>query len=378
MIKRLYIDNYKCFVNFELELQHLNLLIGDNGSGKSTLFEVFHLLRNLIVEQQTVGELFSPKTLTRWQDRSIQTFELELEGNNGIYSYKLEIEYLRQEQKRRIRVEELRFDEKLIFASKLGDVQLYRDDFTAGPKYPFDWNRSGLATILPRRDNSLLSWFKDRINKIHVLRIDPKAMTARSEGEDETPEVNLSNFASWYRHLSQEEPGKVFDLFNSLKEIIEGFDALRLASDGGARAPRTLEMQQRITPEQEKESELQKHVEFDFEELSDGQRVLIALHTLLHFAVDKDTTLCIDEPDNFVALREIEPWLNELADISAETSQFLLISHHPKLINILALEKGIAFQRSYGTGPVRAKLFSADTSSGLTVSELVARGWQDE
>lgn len=375
MIKRLYIDNYKCFVNFELELQRLNLILGDNGSGKSTLFEVLRLLYNLIVEQQTVGELFSPNTLTRWQDRSIQTFELEVEGNDGLYSYKVEIGYLRQEQKCRIQVEELRFNRKLIFAFNLGEVQLYKDNFEAGPKYSFDWNRSGLATILPRKDNTLLSWFKHRISNVHVLRIDPTAMTARSERENETPEMNLSNFASWYRHLSQEDPGKVFDLFNSLKEVIEGFDALRLASDGGERAPRTLELQQHITAEPDS---VQPRVEFSFDELSDGQRALIALYTLLHFSVDKDVTFCIDEPDNYITLREIQPWLLELGDLSAETSQVLLISHHPELINLLALDKGIAFERSYGTGPVRPKPFSADTSSGLSVSEIVARGWQDE
>ena len=378
MIKRLYIDNYKCFVNFELELRRLNLLLGENGSGKSTLFEVLRLLRNLIVEQKTVGELFSTKTLTRWQDREIQTFELEVEGNNGVYSYKLVIGYLRLEEKCRVELEELRYNGNPLFTFKVGEAQLYKDNFEAGHQYPFDWSRSVLATILPRRDNTLMTWFKERISRIHVLRIDPIDMTARSEREDEVPEVDLNNFASWYRHLSQEEPGKVFDFFNSLKDVIEGFEALKLTSDGGGRAPRTLVMQQRITPEQEQERVRHKRVEFDFEEFSDGQRVLITLYSLLHFTVGKSTTLCIDEPDNFVALREIAPWLNELGDISAETSQFLLISHHPELINMLALEKGIAFLRSYGTGPVRAKPFSADTSSGLTVAELVARGWQGE
>ena len=32
MIKRIYIDNYKCFVNFELRLQELTLLVGRNGA----------------------------------------------------------------------------------------------------------------------------------------------------------------------------------------------------------------------------------------------------------------------------------------------------------------------------------------------------------
>jgi len=37
MIKRLYVDNYKCLVNFDLKLDELSLLLGLNGSGKSSV-----------------------------------------------------------------------------------------------------------------------------------------------------------------------------------------------------------------------------------------------------------------------------------------------------------------------------------------------------
>ena len=35
MITRLYVDNFKTLVNFELTLGPMNLLLGANGSGKS-------------------------------------------------------------------------------------------------------------------------------------------------------------------------------------------------------------------------------------------------------------------------------------------------------------------------------------------------------
>ena len=37
MLKRLYVDNYKCLVNFELFLEPTTLLVGLNGTGKSTI-----------------------------------------------------------------------------------------------------------------------------------------------------------------------------------------------------------------------------------------------------------------------------------------------------------------------------------------------------
>ncbi|MYI02936.1 MAG: AAA family ATPase, partial [Gammaproteobacteria bacterium] len=48
MIKRLYVDNYKCFVNFDLHLQSLTLLLGRNGAGKTSVLDIMFALRELL------------------------------------------------------------------------------------------------------------------------------------------------------------------------------------------------------------------------------------------------------------------------------------------------------------------------------------------
>ena len=40
MLKRLYANNYRCMVNFEIRFERLNVLLGPNGSGKSTQIEL--------------------------------------------------------------------------------------------------------------------------------------------------------------------------------------------------------------------------------------------------------------------------------------------------------------------------------------------------
>ncbi len=88
--------------------------------------------------------------------------------------------------------------------------------------------------------------------------------------------------------------------------------------------------------------------------------------------------LCIDEPENFLALPEIEPWFQALYDRCTDTNQqALIISHHPKLINYLAASSGHWFDRD-GEGPVRVRPVTDEAETGLPIDELVARGWIHE
>ena len=116
----------------------------------------------------------------------------------------------------------------------------------------------------------------------------------------------------------------------------------------------------------------------DFNELSHGQQALIALYALLHFVVREKTTLCIDEPDNFVALAEIQPWLFGVQDrVEEYEAQVLIASHHPELLNMLAPDHGIVLDRD-GAGPTTTRRYTADPGSDLNPAERAARGWDGE
>jgi len=373
MIESIYVDNYKCLVNAEIKLKNLDLFLGDNGTGKTAIFESLSIIKSLVVEEEKVNTLLPTSTLTRWQKRSVQTFELSLQGNEGEYQYHLEIDHSRSEEKRRIKLEKLTFNGHPLFEFELGDVQLYWDDFREGPTYPFDWERSALPTIMARDDTKKLTWFKRRLEQVYVLRLDPYSMEGESEKEDSSPSPNLSNFPSWYRHLSQENPNRIASLFEDLEQVIDGFDVLKLSSEGGEK--RTMKMAMDHQPDEERGGTTE---DYAFDELSEGQRALIVLYSLLHFLVRENVTLCIDEPENFLALAEIQPWLMDLAEsCSDEEAQALLISHHPEFINLLALEKGTLFERP-NAGPVRTSPFKPNGTDNLSPSELVARGWHNE
>ncbi len=57
MIRRIKIDGYKSFKNFEVELSPLSVILGPNASGKSNLLDAIHLLSQL-VSRRTLKEAF--------------------------------------------------------------------------------------------------------------------------------------------------------------------------------------------------------------------------------------------------------------------------------------------------------------------------------
>ena len=115
-------------------------------------------------------------------------------------------------------------------------------------------------------------------------------------------------------------------------------------------------------------------IEFSFDELSPGQKKLVALYTVLHLGTKAGSTVCLDEADNYIALRELQPWLAAVEDAGIENDlQVLLISHNPEVINYLAPQSGLLFDRTEN-GPTRCKPFPLDNS--LEPAELVARGWE--
>jgi len=368
MLKRLYANNYRCLVNFEINFDELTLLVGPNGGGKSTLFDLLYKIRHLIVDNAKVDEVFPSEDLTAWVNKSEQSFELDVQGKDGLFSYKLVISHNPDIKKQRVEVEHLLLDGKPLFEFKQGEVKLYHDDHKPGPEYSFDWSVSALATIVSRADNKKLTWFKEWVEMMFIVSLQPKGMTSETAEESNWLNRDGTNFASWYRYISQEHQDKIFKLAKQLQDSIPGFHAFKLEQAGKHRI-----LKVGFSKEDENTSQLY----FDFEQLSDGQRVMIVLYSLLLGLQDMGHTIFIDEPENYVSLPEIQPWLMELNDACGDGfPQAVLISHHPELIDYLGPENGKWIERD-PLGPTRIKKLPKKIEKGLKLSEQIARGWTE-
>jgi len=368
MLGRIHIDNYRCFSNFELRPDRVNLLLGANGSGKSSLVEVLTAIVRLVRTGLEVGDLFPASTLTRWDSRLEQRFELELDLDGDAYSYSLRVEQEGEARRTAIAEERVTLAGRTLFAFVNGTVHLHNNDGKEGTSFPFRPTRSFLAEMQPRAENTALMKLLDHLNRTRVLKLIPSAMGSVSHEESSSLRSDGANIASWYRHIAQENPAALHELFSRLQGAIPGFQSLALTGAGNQGRTRDL-VAKCIAP-------ASNPFFVDFADLSDGQRVLVVLYTLLLDLRTGAGLVLLDEPDNYVSLREIQPWLAALDDALGDDGQLLLISHHPEVINYLAPERPLLFTREAG-GPVRVVDPGFDREQGLQASEQIARGWLD-
>lgn len=369
MLTRLYVTNYRCLVNFEFKPSNKQLIIGRNGTGKSTVFDVLALLREVVVHDALFERNLGGDTRTRWQDVAEQQFELDVRGNGGDYRYTLVVADMGRPPYPLVKQETLDYDGKPLFRFQEGKITQFDDDHKTTPNLPFDFprGRSGLVTVDgERKDSTKLTWFKRWLGRVQQVQINPWAMSARSEHESNRLSKDMSNFADWYRSLLLEEGNIVIEAKKGLFEDMPGLQAINLKEAG--LGVRILQAAMR-GPNREA-------IDLPFSEVSEGQRALIALYMLVYCALTPDRTLLIDEPDNFIALAEIQPWLMKLLDRVDETNgQVILVSHHPELLDQLASQGGVLLDRPNG-GETRVRPFEPSNDSGLKASEIIARGWE--
>jgi len=368
MLRRIYIDNFRSFTNFELSLGQRCLLMGPNGGGKSSLLRVLQRVRQFVVEGQPASDCFPEREHTRWVSNPRQTIELEFLLDGRTYLYRLVTEPVGAERKTRVFEEAVRCDGREIFSFREGEIQLYNDKFEPKVKFHTDWHRSGLGIVTPRPENQILTRLLRELPAVYCFQINPFSMKGESLDEDQFPNAELSNYASWYRHLVQSRPDRDEGFRNALRSAMEGFQFLKLNPHG--EDARVLEV--------EFGSQDGLRAAYRMQELSEGQRCLLALYAVVHFLLPEAGLVLIDEPDNFVSLREIQPWLAAAEEILNNSgAQLVLISHHPEILNQWAPDYGVILSRT-PNGPTRVKRFSPSESAALSPAELIARGWEHE
>ena len=331
MIRKLEIHNYKLFRNFALELDGgVNLLCGPNGSGKTSVIEiVYALTRFLAIPDHSdtiacsVEDAFPFRTFCRWCTEENgwgeMSVKLEIESDEQpLYIYDLTVRYNFLEKISRVQHESLRLGEALLLRFQEGRIEMFTDD---EKKLAFrsDWKRSGL--VVGSSNNSRIRRFGKQVASLYAFHLVPALMKQDVEKPMETLDLYGENFAAWRFLRATQQLMRQARVVEQSKYFIPGLVDIRYIKKGDWHA-------------------LAVKVEFngrendiEFNELSDGQKTLLALYSILA-NIPNGSTVLIDEPENFLALSELQPWLEAMNDAWEERDiQFIIISHNPRTLN---------------------------------------------
>lgn len=367
MITRLYANNFRCLVAFVAEFNSFGVLCGPNGAGKSSVFDAIGLIRTLGTGEGILGGTgdhdIPNLELTSWLDSKLQEFELSLSVNGHSFQYVIHIEQKADFEKPRIIHEKAVCDEQELFVRNLDGVLFRRHDGNEAG-FPLDWRQSALAAIQPRGSIVKLALLQEEISKLLILRPNPRDIERESRAESVRPNSSLSNLNSWYRALSQEQ-----ECTDAMRNLLQGvwpdFRSFRLVDVGlNAKA-----LQLRFDSGQGG-----RPTSMFMEQLSDGERGLIGLY-MVRAAMETDAarTVFLDEPDNFVGLPELQPWVLSMRELLDEEHQLILVSHHPEILSNSGEENGRYLWRDNHNSPTR--IGQLKIPEGMTAGEAIARGW---
>ena len=369
MVTEIHIDNYKCLTDFPIEPEDFQLWLGDNGSGKSSILSALGGIQRLL-HGDLIDDVFQVNSLTAWGNRDDQSFKIGMDIEGDKYEYLLILEYSRNLRKVRIKKEQLRWNKSVFFFFDGKDAHLFRINADTGKveegaSFPADWSRSVIRTIAERTDNRPLIKFRESLDRWLIINPIPYAINQLSEKDNTSLSFHAENFAEWCSYLFQEEPAIGHKATKLLSMVLPGFEEVSLEKSGNVR-------RLMATFRVEK-----KDLKFEFKELSEGQRQLIVLYMLLEaLRSGIYDSIFIDEPDNFVSLREIQPWINNMRDACEEEGrQSVIISHHPEIINTMGRGEELLFWRNEKGEVCKKKI---PDYSDLLPAEIIARGWENE
>jgi predicted ATPase len=359
MITRLFANNYRALVAFEINFEAMSVFCGVNGAGKSSVFDAIKFIRDLATgncflggQKDNRGRIISQLEFTSWIDNTTQEFELDLEEGGYRFRYLIHLQQIETHEPRIIK-EAVFCNNKELYTRDLDGVHF--DKGRAG--FPLDWRQAALASIQPVPERREIELLQKAFANILVLRPNIQGIEYESTAESRILNIDLSNLTSWYRYLAHDQ--ECTDVLRrSLKSIWTDLKSLALDDAG---------MSFKVLKLRFEETDLR------FDQLSDGEKMLIGLYAIhAALSLNKISTVLIDEPDNFISLQELQPWLLSMSELIDESHQIIIISHNAEIIDSNS-SNGFFFWRDNHGSPVRCGLL--DIPKGLTAREALTRGW---
>jgi predicted ATPase len=324
VIRRLYINNFRCLENFDLSIsgQSSILLIGNNGSGKTTVGLALEILQKIGRGTNRVGDLVKERSFYQGHTNIPMRFEIEAELEGQVYDYVIAFELPEGFKESRVFEERFAVDGKPIYTRELSQVRLAKMGREKEAEFRIDWHLVALPIIQEPSTKDPLHVFRQWLGHMLILRPMPSMIVGDSTQLTLEPNLDVTNLGAWFSRLVLDYPGAYSKIDGYLKQVMPDFKDIQNPPIG--KDFRSLIVQF---------STEQGRLSLPFLDLSDGEKCFMIFALVLAANDSYGPLLCFwDEPDNFLAPSEVGHFVLALRKAFQSAGQFIGTSHNPEAI----------------------------------------------
>lgn len=361
MIRRLYVHNFRCLENFELDLsgRSSTLLIGKNGAGKSTVRAVLELLQAIGKGANRIGTLVGRQDFPRGRADVPMRVTLEMDLHGAAFLYDLAFELPAGFKELRIAEERLSIDGQAVFTREQAQVVM------TGPAAPqvrflIDWHLVGLPLVNSYAYSDLVEAFKAWLGRMLILAPIPRLITGEAAGETLTPLPDCTNLGDWLGGLIGQYPTAGAAVSDALRVWLPDLKSF-FRPTLGANA-RGLQLQF---------ADATAALDLPFAALSDGEKCFFIGALVLAAAGQGECFCCWDEPDAHLSLPEVGQFILQLRRTGHLGAQLVATSHDPETIRGFSPENTLLLWRQGHLEPSRIRAVSELQYHGDLVGALL-------
>lgn len=365
MLKRLYINHFRCFENFELNLKdHPSaLLIGKNGTGKSALLDVLQIFQNIGRGTNRVGTLVRDSDIPYYHLTSIPIrLELEVLIRGKTYEYILAFERPENFKESRVLEEKLTVEGRVVYSREVAKVTLYSQRQPV--QFLVDWHLIALPIIQEQSFSDPLRTWKDWLSRMVLLAPIPDLMNGESRRETLHPNKSADNISDWLTGLLSRYPASYSIFEQYLKAVLPDFADFRYEPTGKTSKDLIVGFR----------GESGSYCELRFADLSSGEKIFFLGAAVLAANRSYDSWLCFwDEPDNYLSLSEVGHFIVDLRKSfqnHENDAQIIVTSHNPEAIQRFSRDSNIWIldRKSHSEPAIVRKADEIKISSDLITS----------
>lgn len=363
MIQRLYVHNYRCLQNFELDLREQTsaLLIGKNGSGKSSVREALRILQKVARGTNRVKDLVTPGQLG-W-GRTEMPFRVEIAAVLGgeSYSYTLALELPEDFRELRVLEERMAVGGEVLYSRERAQVTIPGGPDAADAVFGIDWHLVALPIVQNKRAGDRLDRFRGWLRRMLILRPVPSEIDGVSLEETVEPDPDLKNFGAWFGGLIAQTPRA----YGYLEQYMQD----RMPEFADIRNPRIGPEARNLVVQFRREG---GSAQVPFKDLSDGEKCLIISALVLASSHVYEPSFCFwDEPDAHLSMAEVGHFIMELRRAFRGPGQLLVTSHDPETIRKFSDENTFYLFRKGWSEPTQVRRLEQVQKEGDLVTNLL-------